>query len=128
MKYFIFSAILLLGNMTLLSSCGEAESPCTETTWYEDADTDGLGNPDISLDDCEQPAGYVANANDTDDTDAGSDFLINASLFNSASLISFERVTSTLEDGSSAECFQLTFSSNPVESGPFCPETINDVA
>lgn len=55
-------------------------------------------------------------------------FLITASLFNSSSLISFETITSSLEDGSTAECFQITFSSNPVDSGPFCPETINDVA
>ncbi|MEQ6166143.1 YHYH protein [Ekhidna sp. MALMAid0563] len=54
--------------------------------------------------------------------------LISESLFNSSSLESIELVTSTLEDGTSAYCFELTFSSNPVESGPFCPETINDVA
>lgn len=56
------------------------------------------------------------------------DFLISESLFNGSSLVSFEMVMSTLEDGTSAECFQLTFSSNPVASGPFCPETIDDVA
>lgn len=56
-------------------------------------------------------------------------YLIQESFFNSSSLISFEKVTSTLEDGSSATCFQLTFSSNPLENvGPFCPTTINDVA
>jgi hypothetical protein len=55
------------------------------------------------------------------------DYLIKESLFNSNSLVSFEKITSTLEDGTTAECFELTFSSNPVASGPFCPETINDV-
>ncbi|MGS0527172.1 hypothetical protein ACU8V7_20465 [Zobellia nedashkovskayae] len=59
-------------------------------------------------------------------TDSG-DYLITEAAFNSTSLVSFETVTATLEDGTSAECFQLTFSSNPVESGPFCPETINDI-
>ncbi len=54
--------------------------------------------------------------------------LITQSLFNSSSLISFETITSTLEDGTSAECFRITFASNPVANGPFCPETINDVA
>ncbi len=49
-------------------------------------------------------------------------------MFNSASLTSFETVTATLEDGTSADCFRITFSSNPVASGPFCPTTINDVA
>ncbi|WP_020538603.1 YHYH protein [Lewinella cohaerens] len=55
-------------------------------------------------------------------------FLITEPLFNSSSLVSFEMITATLEDGTSAECFQITFTSNPVENGPFCPETINDVA
>lgn len=79
---------------------------------------------------------YLTACNDKDNTmveipdeeDVEETFLITASLFNSSSLISFETITSTLEDGTSAECFQITFSSNPVESGPFCPETINDVA
>lgn len=55
------------------------------------------------------------------------DYLISESLFNSASLISFETTTATLEDGTTADCFRITFSSNPVANGPFCPETINDV-
>ena len=54
-------------------------------------------------------------------------YLITESLFNSSSLQSFETVPATLEDGTSATCFQITFSSNPVEGGPFCPETINDI-
>jgi hypothetical protein len=56
------------------------------------------------------------------------DYLITEGLFNTGSLVSFELVMSTLADGTSAECFQLTFSSNPVASGPFCPETIDEVA
>lgn len=59
---------------------------------------------------------------------SGSEYLISEVLFNSSSLISFETITSTLEDGTSAECFQISFSSNPVASGPFCPETIDDIA
>lgn len=54
--------------------------------------------------------------------------LISSSLFNSSSLISFETVTANLEDGTSAECFQIKFSSNPVANGPYCPATINDIA
>ncbi|MBP1841617.1 YHYH protein [Formosa algae] len=67
---------------------------------------------------------------DTDsetDTSEDGDYLISESLFNSTSLLSIETVTATLEDGTSAECFQLTFSSNPVENGPYCPETIEDI-
>ncbi len=56
------------------------------------------------------------------------DYLITESLFNTGSLVSFDLVMSTLADGTSAECFRLTFSSNPVASGPFCPETINEIA
>lgn len=54
-------------------------------------------------------------------------YLITQSLFNSSSLKSFGLVSSTLEDGTSATCFQITFSSNPVENGPYCPETIEDI-
>jgi hypothetical protein len=68
MKYLAISSItfLLLG-ITLISSCDKDEDPCTETTWYQDADGDGLGNPDVSQDSCEQPEGYVSDNTDTDD-------------------------------------------------------------
>ena len=45
----------------------DEEILCEETTWYQDADNDGLGNPAISLLDCEQPIGYVSNNTDNDD-------------------------------------------------------------
>ncbi|MEO1261147.1 MAG: YHYH protein [Bacteroidota bacterium] len=183
MKYLLFSFCALMGTMFLISSCNkDDETLCTETTWYQDADGDGLGNPDVSFDSCEQPTGYVDNADDdddvcsgivdacgvcdgpgettwyedadgdglgnpdvnqdacdqptgyvensddADDTVAGTVYLIDQSYFNSASLISFQTITAPLEDGTTAECFQITFSSNPVESGPFCPTTIDDVA
>jgi beta-glucanase (GH16 family) len=43
------------------------EKPCVKTTWYQDADFDGLGNPLVSLEACEKPVGYVDNKNDKDD-------------------------------------------------------------
>ena len=43
------------------------DDPCVETTWYQDIDSDGLGNPDVSIMACDQPAGYVSNANDPED-------------------------------------------------------------
>ena len=39
-------------------------------TWHRDADGDGYGNPNVTLDACTIPAGYVSNAADCDDTRA----------------------------------------------------------
>lgn len=63
MKYLKTSILLLLGVIILASSCKDDE-PCIETTWYEDADGNGLGNPDVSLLSCDQPDGYVADNTD----------------------------------------------------------------
>jgi beta-glucanase (GH16 family) len=51
----------------VIFSCQKAEIPCVKTTWYIDKDGDGLGNKANSFESCEQPNGYVSNANDTDD-------------------------------------------------------------
>lgn len=74
MKYLSgFYLILLLGITTCILSCKEDDDtttttePCVETTWYQDADEDGLGNPDETLSACEQPEGYVDNADDFND-------------------------------------------------------------
>ena len=64
--------MLLLGTVVLVTSCSDDEEPCTETTWYEDADSDGLGNPDVSQSSCDQPDGYVSDNSDADDTGGSS--------------------------------------------------------
>ncbi|WP_435654601.1 YHYH protein [Cellulophaga baltica] len=55
------------------------------------------------------------------------DDIIKKSYFNTSSLVSYKKVACTLEDGTTGECYELVFSSNPVEDGPYCPETIEDV-
>ena len=41
------------------------------TNYYQDADEDGLGNPDVSQSSCEDVDGYVTNNSDDDDTCEG---------------------------------------------------------
>ena len=36
-------------------------------------------------------------------------------------------VDCTLSDGSSGQCYQVSFGANPLEDGPYCPETISEV-
>lgn len=71
MKCLKVSILLLLGVVVLVSSCKE-DDLCIEETWYEDADGDGLGNPDVSLLSCDQPDGYVADNSDPNDISGNS--------------------------------------------------------
>ncbi|MFZ4784224.1 MAG: MopE-related protein [Flavobacteriales bacterium] len=43
--------------------------PDEVTTYYLDSDDDGFGNPEISVEDCVQPDGFVLNDTDCDDSD-----------------------------------------------------------
>lgn len=71
MKYLKITVLCLLGGLVLVSSCdSDDDAGCIEVTWFEDADGDGLGNPDVSETACEQPNGFVADSSDPDDTGA----------------------------------------------------------
>ncbi len=51
--------------------CGTGAGPFAEIlTWYADADEDGYGNPDVSVEACDAPVGYVDNDLDCDDNNA----------------------------------------------------------
>jgi hypothetical protein len=58
--------------------CDGADNDCdtlvdeglTTQLWYRDADGDGFGTSGSTVQDCRQPAGYVANSSDCNDTSA----------------------------------------------------------
>lgn len=57
------------------------------------------------------------------------DAIINEVYFNTNSFISIEVVSAQLEDGTTGDCFQITFQGDGVDGneGPYCPETISDI-
>lgn len=68
MKYSTIKLIFLAA--IILAGCRNENNPteeCVESLWYEDADQDGLGNPNASRSSCTQPVGYVENNDDNDD-------------------------------------------------------------
>ena len=69
MKYVSYILFLFLGMSILITACKDDE--CEETVWYQDADSDGLGNPNVSFLSCEAPTGYVSNDDDDDDVCSG---------------------------------------------------------
>ncbi len=49
----------------------DGETSVDAITWFEDADADGFGSPDSTLDDCFEPEGYTSDSSDCDDSDDG---------------------------------------------------------
>ena len=72
MKVTNLLTLVFVATSLLFPSCTSDEETCTETTWYQDSDGDGLGNPSVSTTSCTQPSGYVADSNDDDDSIASS--------------------------------------------------------
>ncbi len=69
MKYSKSLLLVLFGaGLFSIASCDEDDVPCVESVWYQDTDGDGLGNAAINQSACEQPAGYVLDDTDTDDS------------------------------------------------------------
>lgn len=63
---------LILIALTTAFSC-RPDDICEDSDrieWYADADGDGYGNPNYIYVDCDQPAGFVANNSDCDDSNA----------------------------------------------------------
>ena len=64
-----------------VETCNELDDDCDGltdedvigggTTWYDDDDRDGYGNPDDTAVACTVPDGYVADGTDCDDTESG---------------------------------------------------------
>jgi len=44
------------------------EDPVDASTWYQDSDEDGFGDPDTAVVQCDGPASYITNGEDCDDT------------------------------------------------------------
>lgn len=75
----------------------------------------------IACDDEDPITGGTTGGTDTEEV------IIEQSDFNSSSLVSFTTVPCTLEDNSTGDCYQLTFSSNPVpDDGPLCPSKTSE--
>jgi hypothetical protein len=51
-------------------NCNGLEDDGAGSIWYQDADWDGFGNPNVTIVSCITPIGYVGNAMDCDDTNA----------------------------------------------------------
>lgn len=78
MKYWLKTSYVIVlciaFTILTLNSCGGGSSGGVETessiTYYEDADGDGYGNPDVWVTGTSQPDGYVIDNTDCDDNDA----------------------------------------------------------
>ncbi len=131
MNKIVMFLLLLMMPGILLISCSDSDDPCTEITWYEDADGDGLGNPDVSQTDCEQPSGYVSDNTDPDDSGAVAQVVIDVDdelFLTDGTDFTITTVACTLSDGTSTMCYEIVTNGTPTDHdmGPWCPSNISD--
>lgn len=131
MKQYLFIFCFILGLSTLFTSCSDDDTICEESTYYQDLDEDGLGNPSISITACEAPEGYVDNDDDQDDSSISTQIEVNPSYFlTDNGYVTITKVDCNLSDGTSSECYQIVSQNFPEdhEMGPWCPDNIADGA
>ncbi|MBK7425584.1 MAG: putative metal-binding motif-containing protein [Saprospiraceae bacterium] len=64
-----YSNFSITNNACTGNAAGPVNLADPSYTWYRDIDGDGFGNPAVMQMACNQPAGYVANNTDCDDSD-----------------------------------------------------------
>ena len=70
-------------------------------------------------------ASSSSSGGDASSSSSGGDI---SGLFDASNIVGASTlVDCTLEDGTATQCYQMTFNSNPVAMGPFCPATLDDV-
>ena len=111
-------------------ACGVCAGP-GPAVWYRDLDSDGLGDPSVSVKQCSQPVGYVSDNSDTEDACATNDTDVCGVCAGSGPSTWYEDQDSDgLGDPSSNEssCSQPTGSvANNSDSEPTCGTNDTDV-
>ncbi len=97
-------------------ACGICNGPGAPT-WYADADGDGLGDLNVPLDECDQPIGYVSNADDL--CDDGTPGWVNI-----ASIFEEHNCTNCHNNTSLVSGLSLENHSNFMQGGNNCGSTI----
>lgn len=134
MKKTIFSLLILSLVIAVLTSCSKDDDiSCIEINWYQDADGDGFGDPNVSQEACEQPSGFVSNNTDTNDEVVQGELVIDVdpSLFlTDGTDFTVTLIDCVLSNGTTSKCYKIITNGLPAdhEMGPWCPSNISDDA